>query len=504
MNTKKILILLLALCLLAASTCACGNKNKKPNETEATTDAPVDTSPVEIEDAGVDFWAENNAGFESATEGAAEDFAFEIINGTVTILSYKGKNEHLIIPAEIDGMPVTAIADGAFAGPEKETTKEEDKTEAEGTTSETTAEESPKKEPQTLLKTLIIPESITAIGTGILARCETLHTLQTPLMGADKESAQYLGYLFGALTHEDNARDIPASLACLSITGEWQSMPAYSLFDCNDLVCLSLPENITVLEKFALYNCASLRQIDGLENITVFGDRALMNCSALQTVTVSNEAESVGFGAFEGCNSIRAMTLPFVGYSRTENTYLAYIFGAAKVEFSRGFYPKNLAKITLTNACKTLGNYAFFECETLKEITLSEGLESIGVRAFYGCIRLWSVKIPDSVTSIRELAFANCDALTTIQFGSSLSSLGINAFYNCDSLIEVSLPTSLKKIPASCFAGCTSLESVNLGGVTEVGAQAFRHCNAIKSVTSAVEVTFAEGNDAIKSLFKSK
>ena len=473
MNAKKILILLLALCLLAASICACGNKNKKPNEPEATTDAPVDTSPVEIEDVGVDFWIENNAGFSLATEGTAEDFAFEITNGTVTILSYKGTNEHLILPTEIDGMPVTAIADGAFA---------------ENVT----------------LKTLIIPESITTIGTGILARCEALHSLQTPLMGADKESTQYLGYLFGAETHEDNARDIPASLKCLRLTGEWQSLPAYSLFDCNDLICLSLPKNVTVLEKFAIFNGASLRQIDGLENITVFGDRALMNCSDLQTVTISDAAESIGFGAFEGCNSIRAMTLPFVGYSRTENTYLAYIFGASNPDFSRGFYPKDLAKITLTSACQTLGNYAFFECETLKEVTLAEGLESIGVRAFYGCIRLWSVKIPDSVTSIRELAFANCDALTSIDFGASLSVLGVNAFYNCDSLTAVSLPTSLKKIPASCFAGCSSLESVNLGGVTEVGGQAFRHCDAIKSVTGVANVAFAEGNDAAKSVFQPK
>ncbi len=142
MNAKKILILLLALCLLAASACACGNKNKKPNEPETTTDAPVDTSPVEIEDVGVDFWIENNAGFETANEGTAEDFAFEITNGTVTILSYKGTKEHLIIPTELDGIPVTAIADGAFAGPEKETPKEEGKEETEGTTAETKSDRS--------------------------------------------------------------------------------------------------------------------------------------------------------------------------------------------------------------------------------------------------------------------------------------------------------------------------------------------------------------------------
>ena len=473
MNAKKLLVGLLALCLAVGSFSACGDQNEVTNEIEETTDAPVDTTPVEIEDEGVDFWAQNNAGFDLAIEGAAVDFEIETANGSVTILSYKGTQEYLKIPQTIDGLPVTAIADGAFA--ENET-----------------------------LKTLIIPESITSIGTGILAGCETLHSLQTPLMGESKEGTQYLGYLFGATRHEDNARDIPVSLKCLRLTAEWQALPAYALFDCNDLVCISLPQTVKVLEKFAMFNCASAKQIDGLERITTFGDRALMDCSELQIVAFSDSLETVGFGAFEGCKSIRALTLPFVGGSRTENNYLGYIFGAAQPDFAKGFYPANLARVTVTQAAQTLGNYALFECESLKEINLSEGLTSIGVRAFYGCTSLWSIKLPDTVTTVRELAFANCDALTTIQFGSALTEIGVNAFYNCDSLAEVALPASLKSLPASCFAGCISLAKVDLGGVTNVGAQAFRHCNAIATVITNEKVAFEEGNDCMESVLNSK
>lgn len=469
MNAKNILVSLLALCLILVSLSACGNKNKDPNTSEGTTDAPIDTTPVEIGDEGIDFWVQNNAGFDSATEGAATDFEITIANGTVTILSYKGTQEHLIIPSTINGLPVTAIADGAFAE---------------------NAE----------LKTLVIPKGITTIGKGILAGCEALHSLETPLMGENEEGKQYLGYLFGATTHEDNARDIPVSLKCLRLTGEWQTLPAYSLFDCNDLICLSLPEGVTVLEKFSIFNGASLRQIDGLEKIVTFGDRALMNCSDLQIVTLGSTLETIGFGTFEGCTSIRALTLPFVGRTRTENTYLGYIFGAAQPDFAKGFYPANLNRVALTNACQTLGNYAFFECESLKEVTLPEGLTSIGVRAFYGCTSLWSIQLPNSVTTIRELAFAGCDALKSIDFGEGLTEIGINAFYNCDSLTKITLPTSLKTLPASCFAGCIALAEVDLGGVREVGAQAFRHCNAITTVTATQEVTFEKGNDHVKSL----
>ena len=469
MNAKKLLISLLALCLILSSLSACGEKNKTPNTPEQTTDAPVDTTPVKIEDEGVDFWAKSNAGFDSATEGAAADFEIESANGKVTILSFKGTQEHLIVPEAIDGQPVTSIADGAFA---------------ENVT----------------LKTLVLPESITTIGSGILAGCENLHSLQTPLMGESKEGTQYLGYLFGATTHEDNARDIPVSLKCLRITGEWQTLPAYSLFDCNDLICLALPEDVTVIEKFAIFNGASLRQIDGLEKIVTFGDRALMNCADLQIVTLGNTLETVGLGAFEGCTSIRALTLPFVGNTSTQNTYLAYIFGAAQPDFAKGFYPVNLERVTLTSNCQTLGNYAFFECESLKEIDLPEGLTSIGVRAFYGCTSLWSIKLPNTLTTIREAAFFGCDALTTLDFGTGLTSIGINAFYNCDSLAEIVLPSTLKSLPASCFAGCIALARVDLGGVETVGAQAFRHCNAVTTVTANREVAFAEGNDHIKSV----
>lgn len=496
MKAKKILIWLLVFCMLTASFSACGNKGQTPGSPEVTTDAPVDTTPVQIEDEGVDFWAKNNAGFDLATEGTASDFEFEIVNETVTILSYKGTNEHLKVPAEINGLSVTAIADGAFAIPEEKNDEE----------NEETGEETEKEEakPRSFLKTLILPESITAIGTGILTGCETLHTLQTPLMGKDRESKQYLGYLFGASRHEDNARDIPASLKCLRITGDWQTMPAYSLFDCNDLICIDLPDGVTVIEKFALYHCASLKQIDGLEKVVTFGDRALMDCSDLQIVTIGNQAQSIGFGAFEGCDSIRSLTLPFVGYNRTENTYLGYIFGSAQPDFAKGFYPPSLARITLTDACQTLEHYAFFECETLKEIVLPNTLTSIGVRAFYGCISLWSIQLPNSVTTVRELAFANCDALTTIGFGTGLSTIGINAFYNCDSLTEITLPASLKSLPASCFAGCTSLVKVDLGGVCEVGAEAFRHCSAVTTVTANGDVEFEKGNDRIKSLLNTK
>ena len=150
MNIKKILAILLIVCLALASFSACGNKQSNANQAESTTDAPIDTTPVVVEDAGTNFWMENEAGFDAAIEGTAEDFVFEIVNGEVTILSYTGTYEHLMIPTTINGLPVTTIADGAFTPIEKEPTEE---TTPEG-------EEKAEETPQVALKTLMIPNSV--------------------------------------------------------------------------------------------------------------------------------------------------------------------------------------------------------------------------------------------------------------------------------------------------------------------------------------------------------
>ena len=60
---------------------------------------------------------------------------------------------------------------------------------------------------------------------------------------------------------------------------------------------------------------------------------------------------------------------------------------------------------------------------------------SIGDEAFYRCESLSSITIPDSVTSIGEGAFAYCDSLSSITIPDSVASIGESAFDECDSLL---------------------------------------------------------------------
>lgn len=467
---KSILMSIACALLCTAMLASCAAPANAPHES-VTSDEAVDTTPVEP--VTLPDYTERITTLLDGKDTPLKELTFVEEEQGITVTGYTGKGDTVKIPTQINGKTVVAIGDGAFRD---------------------------RKD----LKALSIPPSVTSVGKSILSGCTSLTALQTPVFGTNEEGQSFLGTLFGADRFEDNPLDIPASLAHLRICGGMKTLPAYALYDCNDLLTLTLPKTLTKIEKFSISKCASLEVIEGLERIVSIGEHGMSYCSSLKTVTFGTSLERVGFAALEGCAALREMTLPFVGATRNENTYLGYIFGARYADFSKGYYPHTLLRVTLLSGCRTLGKNAFYECVTLKEVALPDTLEEIGIRAFYNCTSLYSVALPDSLKTLRENAFLACDGLVFVTFGKGLTSMGINAFMNCDSLEEVSLPSSLSSLPASAFAGCVALEELDLGGVTSVGAEAFRNCNAIKTVRATGNVSFEKGNERVKNLLDPK
>ena len=478
MSFKKITAALLS-GLLCLSLVAC--KSEPIKIAEITPPAPIAAENLidYTQDPTVLEHVETlQASFEELTETDAADFTLEAGEGGLWVKKYNGAAVRVRIPARVGETPVVGIADGAFAG-------------------------------LTELKALYIPDSVTALGVGILTGADAIEALRTPLLGSSGgDESPYLGYLFftpdetyAKADYRDNPIHVPASLKYLALD-RMESLPAYALYDCNKLECLRLSESIGAIGDFALSNCKSLLAVN-VDGLRTLGTYALSDCAALTRLDFGESLSSIGFAALEGCGAIRRMTLPFVGGSATENTYFSYIFGASDPEFSKGYIPPYLAELTLT-ATETLADCAFYDCHMLTAVKLPATLKHIGIRAFANCTRLAKIEIPASVQSIAENAFFGCHSLQSLIFAapSVLSSLGINAFYNCVSLTEIALPQSLKALPASAFAGCRSLTTVDLGGVSVVGKNAFRHCDALTSVKAGGDVKLEKGNDALKALLK--
>lgn len=132
----------------------------------------------------------------------------------------------------------------------------------------------------------------------------------------------------------------------------------------------------------------------------------------------------------------------------------------------------------------SIGDEAFWRCNSLTSITIPNSVKSIGDRAFFGCDSLTSITIPEGVMFIDAFAFYGCSSLTSIVFPNGITEIARYAFSECSSLIDVCLPNSLRKIGAGAFYGCVSLTSITIPDrVNEIGHFAFAKCDGLTNIT---------------------
>ena len=131
----------------------------------------------------------------------------------------------------------------------------------------------------------------------------------------------------------------------------------------------------------------------------------------------------------------------------------------------------------------SIGEYAFYGCNSLTSITIPKGVTSIGEYAFYGCSSIMSVTIPDSVTSIGDDAFSYCKNLAKVTIPDSVTNIGGGAFSYCSSLTSITIPGSVTSIGDYAFECCTGLTSITIPkGVTNIGCCAFYICRNLTDV----------------------
>lgn len=121
---------------------------------------------------------------------------------------------------------------------------------------------------------------------------------------------------------------------------------------------------------------------------------------------------------------------------------------------------ESLMSLSIPISVKTIDDYAAFGCGQLSSLTIGGNVTSIGQYAFSETA-LVAVELPLSVTSLGNYAFANCQMLTQLNTGNGLQLMGRSAFYRCTSLRTATLGVKLNTIGTNAFAGCAALATLN-------------------------------------------
>ena len=250
------------------------------------------------------------------------------------------------------------------------------------------------------LKTLIIPDGVTSIGSNAFAGCRLLESIVI----SDSVTSIGFGAFYGCRSLASiNIPDIVTSiggfafrycrsLASITIGGGVTSIGGYAFSVCRSLESIVIPESVTHIGFHAFYKCSSLTSVTISDSVTSIADDAFRGCSSLTSITIPDSVTSIGSGAFSDCSSLESIVVD----------------EGNKIYHSDGNCLIKTDSKTLIAGCKN-------------SIIPSDGsITSIGRSAFSMCSSLTSIVIPKSVTSIGERAFGWCGALTSITFQGSM------------------------------------------------------------------------------------
>jgi hypothetical protein len=274
---------------------------------------------------------------------------------------------------------------------------------------------------------------------------------------------------------------------------------------------------VTSIGNEAFYNCRSLTSITIPSSITNIGNNAFDSCSSLTSLTISSSVTNIGDETFKFCENLTGITVDsrnpvyasidgvlfdknvriLIKYPEGKNQR-TYVIPSSVTSIGNGAFWScdSLTSVTIPSSVTTIGDDAFWSCMSLTSVTIPSSVRSIGERAFISCNSLTSITISSSVISIREWTFAGCDSLTSITIPSSVTFIGDFAFFQCSKLASVTIPSSVRFIGDGAFDDCSSLTNLTIpSSVTSIGVGSFGNCISLTNVTIPSSVT-SIGNSA--------
>ncbi|MFA5044534.1 MAG: leucine-rich repeat protein, partial [Paludibacter sp.] len=209
------------------------------------------------------------------------------------------------------------------------------------------------------LKSIILPNSISSIGTYAFQYCFKLDSIAIPN----------------------------------SVT----SIGDFAFDYCNNLKSVKLSNSLTTIGR-VFSNCSSLTKIVIPNSVTSLTGSTFSYCSRLKDVSFSNSLTSIGSNAFNNCTGITDISIP-----NSVTLIDSYAFMNCT----------GLTNLIIGSKVNTIGMSAFSNCSSLAGLVLPKSLQTIGDYAFQACNLLPVVTIPENVGSIGSYAFS-CSGLKSI------------------------------------------------------------------------------------------
>lgn len=224
------------------------------------------------------------------------------------ILEYKGTDESVTVPGEIDGRPVVAIGSTAFL------------------------------RKRALVKKVILPDSVRVLKEdafagsemsdivlsknlekmerGAFQGCENLREITLPDSLTELPNALFDSSGLKRIVIPKNITRIGGSAFSLSTELEQVAFAAGSrlktvemsaFWRCYSLKEIKFPDRLQVIEDLAFEYCRKLEKVTFGKNskLKVIGTFAFLQCRSLKKLTIPKNVKKIDVGAFKGCKKLK-------------------------------------------------------------------------------------------------------------------------------------------------------------------------------------------------------
>lgn len=379
---------------------------------------------------GVAVGRENISITAPITASAEENYTYENLkykfseDGTIEITNCDHEATEVVIPSEIDGVPVTSIGYSAFYLCDS-------------------------------LESIEIPNSVISIKDYAFHGIPWLEK---------KKKENPLVIINGILI------DGTECSGDIIIPDGVTSIMCNAFSNNSNITSIIIPDSVTDLGESVFSECTSLKYAklgNGITKMQGYGytgpSGVFYGCKSLETVILPDNIEYIGENAFCYCESLTNIDFPetishiglraFSGTAWLENQDDGLVFINNIVYEYKGEMPEN-TEIVLPENTTGISAWAFMGCKNLSAIKLNNGLKYIERRAFSGCINLKSLIIPNSVTVFENGIVTGCASLKELKLSENTPYLScdflngdfVGGVANCISLESLVIPLSVKKI----------------------------------------------------------
>jgi len=330
------------------------------------------------------------------------------------------------------------------------------------------------------IKSVVIEEGVTSVGSHAFSKCEQLTKVVIP--------------------RTVKTFDIAAFLECTSLVSVTIPDGVNSISDClfarcSALESVTIPDSVLSIGQYAFNSCKSLKEVKLPGRISNINRGSFSSCDSLTSIEIPSSLEEFGGSCFASCSNLTSITVE----KGSKNFYsvdgLLFDRDNCLVQFPPG---KKNTSYTIPDFVECLGDGAFEGCTNLISVTIPDNITTIPEMAFQKSLNLKTVVLPAGLLGIDRNAFSFCQKLENIVLPDTVSWIGDYAFSYCLGLKELILPHSLERIGDSAFFFCTELKTVifqeNLHRLPLEYYAAFARCDTLSSVYYSGSYAFPDNS----------